>query len=83
MEEEGSTGGSEQKSAIGDECFSALPGRGALLNGKPLSGEPVLEVALRARSAVAALDPVLFREWTGWLGIDTFRLRRPGRDPSS
>lgn len=34
-----------------------------------LEGEPVFQASLRPRSAVAALDPSLFQEWTSWLGI--------------
>jgi myo-inositol-1(or 4)-monophosphatase len=34
-----------------------------------LEGEPVFRAALQPRSAVAALDPDVFRQWTDWLGI--------------
>ncbi len=34
-----------------------------------LDGEPVLRAALESRSAVAALDERLFRDWIAWLGI--------------
>lgn len=34
-----------------------------------LDGEPVLHVALKQRSVVAALDPQLFRLWCDWLGV--------------
>ncbi len=36
-----------------------------------LAGEPVLQASLAGRSAVAALDGQLFRDWTNWLGIKT------------
>lgn len=34
-----------------------------------LTGERVFQPTLEGRSAVAALDPQLFRDWTDWLGI--------------
>jgi len=35
-----------------------------------LEGEPVLSVSLEPRSAIAALNKVLFDEWIAWLGIE-------------
>jgi len=63
-----------QKSAIGNEG-----------DGVAETGELDFEGLARLKeiAVCAALDPVLFREWTRWLGIDTFGLRRPGRGPSS
>lgn len=34
-----------------------------------LDGEPVFQASLKPRSAVAALEPSLFHEWTTWLGL--------------
>ena len=39
-----------------------------------LTGEPVFQSTLVGRSAVAALDPQLFRDWTDWLGINAVDL---------
>jgi myo-inositol-1(or 4)-monophosphatase len=36
-----------------------------------LAGEEIRYGELKSRSVAAALDPVLFREWAGWLGIET------------
>ncbi len=34
-----------------------------------LEGEAVFATTLEPRSAAAALDPEVFRQWTAWLGI--------------
>lgn len=36
-----------------------------------LEGEAVFQASLEPRSAVAALDEALFRQWSAWLGIGT------------
>jgi myo-inositol-1(or 4)-monophosphatase len=43
-----------------------------------LDGAPVFDATLEPRSAVAALDPELFRHWVDWLGIDCKEVRGQG-----